>query len=143
MKKRVISFMMSAVLTLSGLGCYGLANVHAETDTNVERKLKIFAHYAEAEKPILDYAISKVQEKYPPSMSSFPPRRRSRAHGKGSTRALVNPGTTCLPGAPTSTWRTASERCRPSSGGCPGLRLAATPTRRASLRAWAHPCSTS
>lgn len=65
MKKRVISFMMSAVLTLSGLGCYGLANVHAETDTNVERKLKIFAHYAEAEKPILDYAISKVQEKYP------------------------------------------------------------------------------
>ena len=49
MKKRVISFMMSAVLTLSGLGCYGLANVHAETDTNVERKLKIFAHYAEAE----------------------------------------------------------------------------------------------
>ena len=25
MKKRVISFMMSAVLTLSGLGCYGLA----------------------------------------------------------------------------------------------------------------------
>ena len=50
MKKRVISFMMSAVLTLSGLGCYGLANVHAETDTNVERKLKIFAHYAEAEK---------------------------------------------------------------------------------------------
>lgn len=47
MKKRVISFMMSAVLTLSGLGCYGLANVHAETDTNVERKLKIFAHYAE------------------------------------------------------------------------------------------------
>ena len=43
MKKRVISFMMSAVLTLSGLGCYGLANVHAETDTNVERKLKIFA----------------------------------------------------------------------------------------------------
>lgn len=48
---------MSAVLTLSGLGCYGLANVHAETDTNVERKLKIFAHYAEAEKPILDYAI--------------------------------------------------------------------------------------
>lgn len=38
MKKRVISFMMSAVLTLSGLGCYGLANVHAETDTNVERK---------------------------------------------------------------------------------------------------------
>ena len=50
---------------MSGLGCYGLANVHAETDTNVERKLKIFAHYAEAEKPILDYAISKVQEKYP------------------------------------------------------------------------------
>lgn len=46
MKKRVISFMMSAVLTLSGLGCYGLANVHAETDTNVERKLKIFAHLA-------------------------------------------------------------------------------------------------
>ncbi len=43
MKKRVISFMMSAVLTLSGLGCYGLANVHAETDTNVERKLK-FLH---------------------------------------------------------------------------------------------------
>ena len=35
MKKRVISFMMSAVLTLSGLGCYGLANVHAETDTNM------------------------------------------------------------------------------------------------------------
>lgn len=65
MKKRVISFMMSAVLTLSGLGCYGLANVHAETDTNVERKLKIFAHYAEADKPTLDYAISKVQEKYP------------------------------------------------------------------------------
>ena len=69
MKKRVISFMMSAVLTMSGLGCYGLANVHAETDTNVERKLKIFAHYAEAEKPILDYAISKVQEKYPVSFT--------------------------------------------------------------------------
>ena len=60
---------------------------------------------------------------------------------EGSTRALVNPGTTCLPGAPTSTRRTASERCRPNSGGFRGWRLAATPRRRASLRAWAIPCS--
>ena len=64
MKKRVISFMMSAVLTLSGLGCYGLANVHAE-QIRMLNGIKNFAHYAEAEKPILDYAISKVQEKYP------------------------------------------------------------------------------
>ena len=71
-------------------------------------------------------------------MSRSIPRRRSRAHGKGLTRACLSPATTCSPGAPTSTRRTASERCRPNSGGCPGLRLAATPTRRASLRAWAH-----
>lgn len=42
------------------------------------------------------------------SMNSFPPRRRSRAHGKGWTRALVNPATTCLPGAPTSMWKIVS-----------------------------------
>lgn len=49
MKKRVISFMMSAVLTLSGLGCYGLANVHAETDTNVERKQNGLSYEQEPE----------------------------------------------------------------------------------------------
>lgn len=37
----------------------------AQADTNVKRTLKLYAHYGDSEREILDYAMAKVQEKYP------------------------------------------------------------------------------
>lgn len=66
MKKKGLGLVLTGALMFSALP--GMAiNVKAEEkiDTNAERTLKLFAHYDEEAKAALDYAIGKVQEKYP------------------------------------------------------------------------------
>ena len=73
MKKKWISLLLTGALLVSSLAGCGAKGNNTESNTNTtsgsgtetKRTLKLYTHYAEAEKETVDYAIKKVQEKYP------------------------------------------------------------------------------